>query len=197
MLIGYARVSTSDQSLDLQLDALNALGCERIFNDVASGTRSDRQGLEEALSYLRKGDTLVVWKLDRLGRSLRHLIQVVTQLHKEEKSFKSLQESLDTNTSNGRLIFHLFGALAEFERDIIRDRTKAGLAAARARGRHGGRPRVIDEQKIAMARVLLADPTSTITEVSKTLGVSRATLYAYLKPLPGNGPADNTNTEGE
>ncbi len=122
MLIGYARVSTSGQSLDLQLDALNALGCEKIFQDVASGARSERPGLEEALAYLRRGDTLVVWKLDRLGRSLRHLIKVVTRLHDEEKSFQSLQESLDTNTSNGRLIFHLFGALAEFERDLIRER---------------------------------------------------------------------------
>ena len=191
MLIGYARVSTSDQSLDLQLDALNALGCERIFHDVASGGGSGRPGLEEALAYLRKGDTLVVWKLDRLGRSLRHLIQVVTQLHKEEKSFKSLQESLDTNTSNGRLIFHLFGALAEFERDIIRDRTKAGLAAARARGRHGGRPRVMDEQKIAMARTLLADPKNIVVDVCGTLGVSRATLYAYLKPRPGSDTTAN------
>ena len=197
MLIGYARVSTADQNLDLQLDALNDLGCERIFREVASGAGSERPGLEEALAYLRKGDTLAVWKLDRLGRSLRHLIQVVTRLHDEGKSFRSLQESLDTNTPNGRLIFHLFGALAEFERDIIRERTKAGLAAARARGRIGGRPRVMDEKKIAMARTLLADPTSTITEVSKTLGVSRATLYAYLKPLPGSYPADNTNTEGE
>ncbi|MFC1583873.1 recombinase family protein, partial [Candidatus Neomarinimicrobiota bacterium] len=159
--------------------------------------RSERPGLEEALVYLRKGDTLVVWKLDRLGRSLRHLIHVVTRLHDEGKSFQSLQESLDTNTSNGRLIFHLFGALAEFERDLIRDRTKAGLAAARARGRHGGRPRVMDEKKTAMARALLADPTNKVTDVCNTLGVSRATLYAYLKPRPGSDPVHTTHTEGE
>jgi len=197
MLIGYARVSTSDQSLDLQLDALNALGCEKIFQDVASGARPERPGLEEALAYLRRGDTLVVWKLDRLGRSLRHLIKVVTRLHEEEKSFQSLQESLDTNTSNGRLIFHLFGALAEFERDLIRERTKAGLAAARARGRHGGRPRVMDQKKIALARALLAEPTNTVADVCKTLGVSRASIYAYLKPRPESDPANNTHTKGE
>ena len=191
MLIGYARVSTSDQSLDLQLDALNAAGCEKIFQDVASGVRTARLGLDEAMLYLRKGDTLVVWRLDRLGRSLRHLIQVVNQLHKEEKSFRSLQESLDTNTSNGRLIFHIFGALAEFERDLIRDRTMAGLAAARARGKHGGRPRIMDKKKIAMAKALLADPTNTVTDVCETLSVSRATLYAYIRTKPVDNQPDN------
>ncbi len=191
MLIGYARVSTSGQSLDLQLDALNALGCEKIFQDVASGARSERPGLEEALAYLRRGDTLVVWKLDRLGRSLRHLIKVVTRLHDEDKSFQSLQESLNTNTSNGRLIFHLFGALAEFERDLIRERTIAGLATARARGRLGGRPRVMDEQKITMARAHLADPNNTVVDACSTLGVSRATLYSYLKPRPGSATTAN------
>ncbi len=180
MLIGYARVSTIDQSLNLQLDALNSLGCEKIFQDVASGARTARPGLDKALAYLRPRDTLVVWRLDRLGRSLRHLIKVVNKLHKEEKSFRSLQESLDTNTTNGRLIFHIFGALAEFERDLIRDRTMAGLAAARARGRHGGRPRVMDKKKIAMAKSLLADSNHSVDEVCNILGVSRATLYSYL-----------------
>ncbi len=180
MLIGYARVSTVDQSLDLQLDALNALGCEKIFKDVASGARTARPGLDEALAYIRTGDTLVVWKLDRLGRSLQHLIQVVTKLHEEEKSFQSLQENLDSSTSAGKLIFHVFGALAEFERDIIRDRTKAGLAAARARGRYGGRPRIMDTQKINMAKSLLVDPENTVADVCSILGVSRATLYSYI-----------------
>ncbi len=191
MLIGYARVSTSDQSLDLQLDALNAQGCEKIFTDVASGARVARPGLDEAMLYLRKGDTLVVWRLDRLGRSLRHLIQVVNQLHEEEKSFKSLQENLDSSTSAGKLIFHVFGALAEFERDLIRDRTMAGLAAARARGKYGGRPRVMDKKKIAMAKALLADRNNTVADVCETLGVSRATLYAYLRMKPVDNQPDN------
>jgi len=197
MLIGYARVSTHDQNLDLQLDALSELGCDRIFKDVGSGAKTERPGLDEALAFLRKGDTLVVWKLDRLGRSLRHLIQVVTQIHDEGKSFQSLQENLDTNTSNGRLIFHLFGALAEFERDLIRERTKAGLAAARARGRHGGRPRVMNEKKIVIARTLLADPSNTVSDVCSTLGVCRATLYAYMTPKSRREPNENTHNKGE
>ena len=140
MLIGYMRVSTLDQNLDLQSDALKQVGCDKIFQDVASGAKSDRPGLEKALGYLREGDTLVVWKLDRLGRSLKHLIEVITRLHEEKKGFRSLQENLDTSTSTGKLVFHVFGALAEFERDLIRERTLAGLSAARARGRRGGRP---------------------------------------------------------
>jgi len=141
MNIGYARVSTQDQNLDLQNDALKAAGCEIIYTDKMSGTKKNRPGLEEILGFIRKGDTLVVWKLDRLGRSLKHLIQVLNQLDERGVYFKSIQESLDTSTPGGKLIFHVFGALAEFERDIIRERTLAGLAAARARGRKGGRPR--------------------------------------------------------
>src|SRR3954453_22725807 len=140
MLIGYARVSTTDQTLALQQDALTTAGCERIFTDTASGSKTDRPGLVEALTYARPGDTLVVWRLDRLGPSLKHLIETVTHLQETGIHFRSLQEQIDTGSSGGKLIFHVFGALAEFERDLIRERTKAGLVAARARGRVGGRP---------------------------------------------------------
>ena len=138
MLIGYVRVSTGEQNTDLQEDALKKAECDKIFKDTASGAKTDRPGLEEALAFLVEGDTLVVWKLDRLGRSLKHLIEVVNELYDRGIYFKSLQENIDTNSSGGKLIFHIFGALAEFERDIIRERTRAGLEAARARGRVGG-----------------------------------------------------------
>src|SRR5215211_7817032 len=141
MLIGYARVSTHDQTLHMQRDALEKAGCEQIFTDQVSGTKTERKGLTEALSHLRSGDILVVWRLDRLGRSLRHLIETVTELQERGIGFKSLQESIDTTTSGGKLVFHIFGALAEFEREIIRERTQAGLQAARSRGRSGGRPK--------------------------------------------------------
>jgi len=181
MYIGYSRVSTSDQNPDLQLDALKKEECHQIFSDTASGARTDRPGLDEALAFLRGGDTLVVWKLDRLGRSLKHLIEVINTLKERGIYFKSIQESIDTSTSGGKLIFHVFGALAEFERDIIRERTMAGLKAARARGRKGGRPRLMDDKKIAMAKSLMADKTNTVNQVCKTLGVSRSTLYRYLQ----------------
>ena len=180
MLIGYARVSTSDQNLDLQLDALKKAGCTKIFHDTISGAKSERPGLDDALAYLRTGDTLTVWRLDRLGRSLHHLIEVINKLNKEDKEFKSLQESLDTATPTGKLIFHVLGALAEFERSLIRERTKAGLAAARARGRIGGRPRVLNAKKMALARSMLKDKSNSVSEVSAALGVSKTTLYAYL-----------------
>jgi DNA invertase Pin-like site-specific DNA recombinase len=135
MLIGYARVSTTDQTLDLQKDALKKAGCSKIFTDTASGAKAERTGLDEALNYVRSGDTLVVWKLDRLGRSLPHLIETITGLNNRGIGFKSITEAIDTTTSGGKLIFHIFGALAEFERDIIRERTQAGLNAARSRGR--------------------------------------------------------------
>ncbi len=140
MLIGYARVSTQDQTLNLQQDALEKIGCTRIFTDTASGTTTERKGLDEALTFLRDGDTLVVWRLDRLGRSLKHLIETISFLQQRNIGFKSITENIDTTTSGGKLIFHVFGALAEFERDLIRERTLAGLLAARARGRYGGRP---------------------------------------------------------
>lgn len=184
MLIGYARVSTTDQTLALQQDALEKAGCAKIYTDTVSGATTERKGLEEALSYIREGDTLVVWRLDRLGRSLKHLIETITEFNNRNIGFRSLTEQIDTTTSGGKLIFHIFGALAEFERDIIRERTQAGLAAARARGRRGGRPKanaLNTSKKVAMAQALYADKNNTINEICKTLNVSRATLYRYLK----------------
>jgi DNA invertase Pin-like site-specific DNA recombinase len=189
MLIGYARVSTQDQTLNLQKDALEKLGCTKIFTDTASGTKSERKGLDEALEYVREGDTLVVWRLDRLGRSLKHLIETITELNNRKIGFKSIQENIDTTTSGGKLIFHIFGALAEFERDIIRERTQAGLTAARARGRLGGRPKakaLNTPKKITLAQSLYNDKNNTIDEICKTLNISRATLYRYIKPGGGN-----------
>ncbi len=181
MQIGYARISTEDQKLDLQLDALKQAGCDHVFKDIASGAKSDRAGLDQASKYLRPGDTLVVWKLDRLGRSLKHLIEVINDFSKKGVFFKSLQENIDTASSGGKLTFHLFGALAEFERDIIRERTKAGLEAARSRGRIGGRPKALNDKQIQLARQLMSNPSNSASDVSKTLGVSRATLYRNLK----------------
>src|SRR5919206_4316257 len=152
MDIGYARVSTGEQTLDLQLDALAKAGCGKVYRETASGAKAERPVLEEVLGYLRPGDTLVVWRLDRLGRSLQHLIDVVAALAERGIGFKSLTEQIDTTTPGGKLIFHVFGALAEFERDLIRERTQAGLAAARARGRNGGRPALLDEKKGTCSR---------------------------------------------
>lgn len=179
LLIGYARVSTADQSLDLQLDELRRAGCdpERIYTDVASGARDDRPGLKLTLEVLRRGDTLVVWKLDRLGRSLRHLIETVAGLEQRGVGLRVLREAIDTTTPGGRLFFHMIGALAEFERDLIRERTMAGLVAARARGRNGGRPKVLSASKLAQARALMADKSISIKEICETLGVSKTTLY--------------------
>src|SRR5512146_2655675 len=185
MLVGYARVSTADQTLGLQNDALTQAGCERVFTDTASGSRTDRPGLDEALEFLRPGDTLVVWRLDRLGRSLRHLIDTLGGLDQRGIGFRSLQEQIDTTTSGGKLVFHVFGALAEFERDLIRERTSAGLLAARARGRLGGRPRVLDERKAQIARALYADKSNAVADICRTLRISRATLYRYVKTRPG------------
>jgi DNA invertase Pin-like site-specific DNA recombinase len=181
MLVGYARVSTQEQNLDLQQDALDKAGCEKTFTDVVSGVQVERAGLKEALAYCREGDTLVVWKLDRLGRSLQHLIEALQELQQRGIGFKSLQESIDTTTSGGKLIFHVFGALAEFERDIIRERTMAGLASARARGRKGGRPRAMTETKAEMARTLRLDPKRTVKEICQTLQISEATFYRYVR----------------
>jgi DNA invertase Pin-like site-specific DNA recombinase len=181
MLIGYARVSTQDQTLNLQLDALKKADCTKIFTDTISGTKVERRGLIEALAFLRSGDTLVVWRLDRLGRSLRHLIDTITALQERRIGFKSLTENIDTTTSGGKLIFHIFGALAEFERDIIRERTQAGLTAARARGRIGGKPRALTDRQAQMARQLYADKTHSIADICKTLGISRTTLWRYVK----------------
>src|ERR687885_1152253 len=168
MLIGYARVSTTEQNLDLQRDAVQKAGCEQIYTDQVSGTKARRPGLEQALSHLRPGDTLVVWRLDRLGRSLRHLIDTVTSLAEQGIGFKSLQESIDTTTSGGKLVFHIFGALAEFEREIIREHTNAGLQAARARGRHGGPKHKLTPKQVEIARQLYAGHTP-IKEICDTL----------------------------
>jgi DNA invertase Pin-like site-specific DNA recombinase len=181
MLIGYARVSTQDQTLNLQKDALEKIGCTKIFTDTASGATVERKGLEEALSLLREGDTLVVWRLDRLGRTLKHLIETVTDLNSRKIGFKSITENIDTTTSGGKLIFHIFGALAEFERDIIRERTLAGLQAARARGRIGGRRKALYPKKASMAQALYSDKTNAIADICKTLNISRATLYRYIR----------------
>src|SRR5436309_7052706 len=181
MNIGYARISTQDQTLNLQKDALEKLGCNKIFTDTASGAKAERTGLNEALEYVREGDTLVVWRLDRLGRSLKHLIETITELNNRKIGFKSIQESIDTTTSGGKLIFHIFGVLAEFERDIIRERTQAGLQAARARGRLGGRPKALTSKKQSIAQALYNDQSHSIAEICKTLNISRATLYRYIK----------------
>jgi len=180
MLIGYARVSALDQTLALQPDALTAAGCEKIFTDKASGSQTDRPGLSDALWQLRKGDTLVVWRLDRLGRTLEHLIETIRHLESQGIHFKSLQEQIDTTTSGGKLVFHVFGALAEFERDLIRERTHAGLQAARARGRLFGRPKALTPRKIEQLRTLAKDDQNTVTEICQTLGISKATYYRYL-----------------
>ncbi len=180
MLVGYARVSTFDQNLDLQKDALSTAGCEKVFLDQVSGVASERPGMEKAFEYLREGDTLVVWRLDRLGRSLKHLIEMIAHLDERKIGFKSLQESIDTTTSGGKLVFHIFGALAEFERNLISERTTAGLSAARARGRLGGRPRALDEQKIKVALKLYEDRQHTVQEICKIIGVSKPTFYNYV-----------------
>ena len=180
MLVGYARVSTIEQDSSLQTDALKAAGCEKIFQDKVSGAKIERPGLNDAMEFMRRGDSLVVWRLDRLGRSLQHLLETVSLLEKEGIGFRSLQESIDTTTSGGRLIFHIFGALAEFERNLIRERTIAGLQAARARGRLGGRPRKLNAKKTELAYQLYDEKKYTIKEICQVLEVSKPTLYAYL-----------------
>ena len=188
MYIGYARVSTDDQNLALQEDALKEAGCERIFCDKISGAKSERPGLKEALDYLRDGeDVLVVWRLDRLGRSLKDLIELVNQLEDRKIGFKSLQDPVDTTSPGGMLVFHIFGALAEFERNLIRERTKAGLQAARARGKKGGRRRALNEEQTQRLYRLYDDVNSdgnkkyTINEICEMMGISKSTLYAYLE----------------
>jgi len=177
--VGYARISTDEQNLDLQLDALHETGCKRIYKDTGTGSLKHRPQLDACLDYLRAGDTLVVWRLDRLGRGLKHLIEAIEELHDRGIGVRSLTEQIDTTTSAGRLQFHIFGALAEFEREIIRERTRAGLAAARARGRIGGRPPALTAEKLAGARAM-RERKHTMLEIAKALGVSRATLYRHL-----------------
>jgi DNA invertase Pin-like site-specific DNA recombinase len=180
MLVGYARVSTLDQKSALQTDALTAAGCARIFTEKASGAQRDRPELKAALDYIREGDTLVVWKLDRLARSIHQLIETVEDLEARGIGLRSLTENIDTTTSGGRLIFHIFGALAEFERAVIHERTRAGLQAARDRGRTGGRPRTLGPKELAAARAMLADPEIRVGDVAAHLKVSPATLYRHL-----------------
>src|SRR3954451_25352390 len=181
MLIGYARVSTLDQTLALQQDALRAAGCEQLYTDTVSGSVTERPGLTQALSHLRAGDTLVVWRLDRLSRSLPHLIETVFHLQQRGVGFRSLQEQIDTTTSGGKLVFHVFGALAEFERDLIRAGTHAGLAAVRARGRLFGRPKVLSLQQVKQLQPLAKDERNTVTEICQTLKISRATHARHVR----------------
>ncbi len=179
--IGYARVSTVDQHLRMQEDALKNAGCDKIYHDIASGIKTERPGLEEALKQLREGDILVVWKLDRLGRSIQHLIQTIKELSDHGIGFKSLQESIDTTTSGGKLIFHIFSALAEFERDIIQERTKAGLKAARARGKMGGRPSALNDKQVEKMLARYDEQKLTVAEICKIFAISRPSFYNYLK----------------
>jgi DNA invertase Pin-like site-specific DNA recombinase len=182
MKIGYVRVSKQEQHEALQIDVLKEAGCEKWFVDKMTGSKAERKGLNEALAYLRPGDTLVVWKLDRAGRSLPHLIELLKDLQGRGIEFVSLTEQIDTTTPGGKLIFHLMGALAEFERDLIRERTNAGLAAARARGRVGGRPRKLKTNgKVALARQMFADQSHSLPEMCAALGISRATFYRYVE----------------
>jgi len=180
-LLGYARVSTDEQNPDLQLDALQQAGCIRIFVDRASGALDERSELARLLDQLRPGDVLVCWKLDRFGRSLRHLIEIVRLLEEKKAGLRSLQESIDTATAGGGLIFHVFGALAEFERELIRERTRAGLTAARVRGRRGGRPTVMTPEKLSVARKMYDSGEHTVAAIAETLGISRATVYRALQ----------------
>ena len=180
MFIGYARISTLSQNLDLQKDALEKAGCKKIYVEQMSGSSRIRPELEKTLEMLRNGDTLVVWRLDRLGRSLKHLIELISKLEQREIGFKSLMESMDTTTSGGKLVFHIFGALAEFEHNLIRERTSAGLAAARARGRNGGRPLKLDEKKRELAIKLYNERERSIKEICQIMGVSKPTLYSYI-----------------
>jgi DNA invertase Pin-like site-specific DNA recombinase len=189
MLIGYARVSTNEQNLDLQRDALLKAGvsAKDLYTDKVTGVKAERPGLQAALSHLREGDTLIVWRLDRLGRSLKHLIETVTKLKDQGVAFKSLTENIDTSTATGTLVFQIFGALAEFERNLITERTVAGLDAARIRGRTGGRPRRNPASgRVALAKRLYHDQRLSIPDILKTLNVSKATLYRWLDLGGGN-----------
>ncbi len=186
MLIGYARVSTQDQLLDAQEDLLRGAGCEKILTDKISGTVAERSGLNEVKKLLRSGDTLVVWRLDRLGRSLKDLIDWVAYLDSQGVALKSLHESIDTSTSTGKLVFHLFGALAEFERNLIQERTMMGLSAARARGRLGGRPKLLTADKQQLAVDLYEAKKTSIKKICEMLAISKPTLYAYVRASQGS-----------
>ncbi len=181
MKIGYARISTHEQNLDMQIDALTKAGCGRIITDKLNGSITDRPGLEELFKYLRDGDTVVVWRLDRLGRSLKHLLSLINTFHEMNVKFVCLQEAIDTSTTTGQLFFQIFGALAEFERNLIRERTLAGLKAARARGRLGGRPKKLNESKRAIAVSLYNNREHTVKQICAMANVSAPTLYKYIK----------------
>lgn len=190
MLVGYARVSTSDQNFALQFDALTASGCEKIFQDAVSGSTAQRQGLNDALEYVREGDILVVWRLDRLGRSLRNLIDLMNTLHERKVGFKSLVDSIDTSTATGQFFFHVTGAFAELERNLIRERTMAGLKAARSRGKKGGRPKAIDQRTFVMALKLYEDKNNAVGDICKKLGIARRTFYRYVEQHKKDQPAN-------
>ncbi len=181
MFVGYARVSLPAQHLALQTDALQRVGCERLYTDTVSGGQAERPGLRTALEVLRAGDTFVVWKLDRLGRSLSHLVETIQDLHQQEIHFKSLQENIDTTSGAGKLVFHLFAALAEFERDLIRERTRAGLAAARERGKLGGRPKALRPHQAARVRALYNARELSVPEICVLFGIGKTTVYRYLQ----------------
>lgn len=186
MHIGYARVSTDDQNLDLQRDALQQVGCSRIYEDHLSGAKAARPGLEKALEMARAGDVLVVWRLDRLGRSLKNLIEIAETLSERGIELNSLQEALTTTSSSGKLIFHIFGALAEFERNLVRERTQAGLKAARSRGRKGGRPKALEPAKRQLALKLYDERQHTIKEICQIMNISKPTLYSYIAETRGH-----------
>jgi DNA invertase Pin-like site-specific DNA recombinase len=187
MRVGYARVSTSDQRLDLQRDALLQSGCSKIFEEVARGANAERTALNAALEYVRPDDTLVVWRLDRLGRSLRHLIHVVNTLHERGVGFQSLVEAIDTTTPTGQFFLHVTGAFAELERNLIRERTMAGLVSARRRGRCGGRPKAIAPETFAMALQLYEARTTPVQRICQRLGIARRSFYRYLAAYQGDG----------
>ena len=195
MLIGYARVSTDEQDTRLQIDALKRAGCEKIYEERASGSRTDRPELNKALAHGRKGDMVVVWKLDRLGRSLPHLIDTVHDLEERKVGFRSLTDNIDTTTASGRMFFHMMGALAQFERDLIRERTMAGLKAARERGNVGGRPRKLKDADLKFARSLMRDKSEhwSWPAVATRLGVSHMTLWRAMKREPVEVPAQRKN----
>lgn len=178
--IGYARISTDDQNLDLQRDALHKAECDLVYEERGSGKNADRPELIQCLKALRAGDTLVVWRLDRLGRSLSDLVQIITELEQRQISFESVTEKIETGSATGKLIFHVFAALSEFERNLIRERTAAGLKAARARGRTGGRPRALSDKQVREIRLLLSDPEIRVQDVASRYRVSRTTIYKYL-----------------
>ncbi len=184
MNIGYARVSTQDQDLSLQIDALNGAGCKKIYKEKITGSKKERPQLNELLEQLREGDVVVIWKLDRLARSLKDLVSLVNEIQEKGGALHSLNDQIDTTTPHGKFTFHIFAALAEFERDIIRERTKAGLAAARARGRKGGRPKGLSKKAqhtAIIAEKLYQERELTVKEICEQLSISKGTLYNYLR----------------